>query len=172
MLPVDSENCGSFASRSTTLNWNCREKEVLAPMSPQRVMARIEDRENRTSGPEPTTPLSGFVARFKSLNSRGCKVFGDPGAFGGPMMARRKISKHWFVSVEAPRQLRLISKKRAFVRQTKAFPTEREAKQFAKAMLSDGMKIVAGTLNPHHPIRRIISASEINQWIEEGNNGP
>jgi hypothetical protein len=46
------------------------------------------------------------------------------------------------------------------------FPTEGEAKQFAKAMLSDGMKIMAGTLHPHQPIRRIIGSSEINQWIE------
>jgi hypothetical protein len=86
---------------------------------------------------------------------------------GSPMLARRKVSDHWFVSVEAPKQFRLVSKKRAFVRQTKTFPTEREAKQCAKAMLSDGMKIIAGTLNPHQPIRRIISASEISQWIEE-----
>jgi hypothetical protein len=83
------------------------------------------------------------------------------------MLARRKVSDHWFVSVEAPKQFRLVSKKRAFVRKAKTFPTEREAKQFAKAMLSDGMKIIAGTLNPHQPIRRIISASEISQWIEE-----
>jgi hypothetical protein len=43
-----------------------------------------------------------------------------------------------------------------------------EAKQFAKAMLSDGIKVMAGTLHPHQPMRRIIgSSSEINQWIEE-----
>ena len=82
-------------------------------------------------------------------------------------MARRTVIDHWFVSVEAPRHVRRIAEKRAFVRQTKTFPTEREAKQFAKAMLSDGMKIIAGTMNPHQPIRRIISASEISQWIEE-----
>jgi hypothetical protein len=86
---------------------------------------------------------------------------------GSPILARRKVSDHWFVSVEAPRQFRLISKKRAFVRQTKTFPTESEAKQFAKAMLSDGMKIIAGTLYPHQPTRRIIAASEISQWLEE-----
>jgi hypothetical protein len=49
----------------------------------------------------------------------------------------------------------------------KAFPTEREAKQFAKAKLSQGLKVTAGTLNPHLPIRRLVLASEIEKWIEE-----
>jgi hypothetical protein len=80
-------------------------------------------------------------------------------------VAKGTISHHWFVSVEAPRQWR-IAPKRAHIRQTKTFPTESEAKHFAKAMLSDGMKIMAGTLHPHQPVRRIIGSSEINQWIE------
>ena len=65
-------------------------------------------------------------------------------------MAKGTISNQWFVSVEAPRHWRIASK-RAPARQTVTFPTESEAKQFAKAMLSDGMKIMAGTL---HPINR------------------
>jgi hypothetical protein len=81
-------------------------------------------------------------------------------------LTRRTISDHWFVSVEAPKQWRIASK-RAPARQTATFPTESEAKQFAKAILSDGMKIMAGTLHPHQPTRRIIGSSEINQWIEE-----
>jgi hypothetical protein len=78
---------------------------------------------------------------------------------------------HWFVSIEAPKQWRIASK-RAHIRQTITFLTESEAKQFAKTMLSDGMKIMAGTLHPHQPMRRIIGSSEINQWIEgkEGND--
>jgi hypothetical protein len=52
-------------------------------------------------------------------------------------------------------------------RETKSFPTEIEAKQFAIAMLSKGRKVTAGTLSPHQPIRRTVTASEINQWIEE-----
>ena len=43
---------------------------------------------------------------------------------------------------------------------------DREAKQFAKAKSSEEWKVTAGTLNPYLP-RRQISASEINQWIEE-----
>jgi hypothetical protein len=82
-------------------------------------------------------------------------------------LARRAvitITNHWFVSVEAPKQWR---SKRTHARQTKTFPTESEAKQFAKMMLSDGTKVMAGTLHPHQPMRRVIGASEINQWIEE-----
>jgi hypothetical protein len=90
----------------------------------------------------------------------------DSKADESPKLARPTSSDYWFVSVEAPRQWRLVSK-RAHVRQTKTFPTESEAKQFAKAMLTDGMKIMAGTLHPHQPTRRIIGSSEINQWIEE-----
>jgi hypothetical protein len=84
---------------------------------------------------------------------------------GSPIVAKGTISDQWFVSVEAPRQLRIASR-RAHTRQTMTFPTESEAKQFAKAMLSDGMKIMAGTLHPHQPVRRIIGSSDINQWIE------
>ena len=72
----------------------------------------------------------------------------------------------WFVSVEAPKQASRL-KPRPPVRQTKTFPTESEAKQFARSMLSGGIKIMAGTLQPLQPTRRIIGPSEINQWIEE-----
>jgi threonyl-tRNA synthetase len=37
----------------------------------------------------------------------------------------------------------------------------------AIAMLSEERKVTAGTLSPHQPIRRTITASEINQWIGE-----
>jgi hypothetical protein len=73
----------------------------------------------------------------------------------------------WYVSIETPRKGRPTSSRTASVRQTKAFPTESEAKQYAREMLSEGWKITAGTLNPHLPKRRIISASEIEQWVGE-----
>jgi hypothetical protein len=82
------------------------------------------------------------------------------------IMARHKVMiNHWFVSVERTKQGRPGFSRAA--RQTKAFPTEIEAKQFTKAMLSEGLKVTAGTLSPHQPIRCTITASEINQWIEE-----
>ena len=80
------------------------------------------------------------------------------------MMARYKLTNHWFVSVETPK---LLFSSAPRPRETKSFPTEIEAKQFAMAMLSEGRKVTAGTLMPHQPIRRTIPASEINQWIGE-----
>jgi len=82
-------------------------------------------------------------------------------------MARRTVTHHWFVSVELPKQLRLASRSTP-ARQTKTFPTETEAKQFAKEMLSNKYRIVAGTLlSAHQPARRIISGSQLHRWIEE-----
>jgi hypothetical protein len=83
------------------------------------------------------------------------------------MIRNKPISNHWFVSVETPKQLRLFSSAAPRPRETKSFPTEIEAKQFAIAMLSEGRKVTAGTLSPHQPKRRTITASEINQWIGE-----
>jgi hypothetical protein len=88
------------------------------------------------------------------------------------IMARRTaIINHWFVSVDTPKQQRPVSARAPSARQTKSFPTENEAKQFAKVMLAEGMKATAGTLSPHKPIRRTITASEIYQWIEEEVDG-
>jgi hypothetical protein len=77
------------------------------------------------------------------------------------------LINRWFVSVDTPKQQGPVSARSPSVRQTKSFPTESEAKQFAKAKLSEGMKVTAGTLIPHQPIRRMIIASDINRWIEE-----
>jgi hypothetical protein len=79
----------------------------------------------------------------------------------------RLITNRWFVSVETPKRLRLYSSATPRPRETKSFPTEIEAKHFAIAMLSEGRKVTAGTVSPHRPARRTITASEINQWIGE-----
>jgi hypothetical protein len=80
-------------------------------------------------------------------------------------MANHKMANHhWFVSVETPKQSRRGI--RLHVRQTKAFPTEAEAKQFAKEMLSDETKILAGTFLSA-PKRRIVSGWHLRRWIEE-----
>jgi hypothetical protein len=73
----------------------------------------------------------------------------------------------WYVSVEAPSVWRPISSRAPSLRKTKAFPTEIEAKKFAKVMLSEGFNVTAGTLNPHLPRRRLVVFSEIEQWVEE-----
>ena len=78
--------------------------------------------------------------------------------------ARRYVKNSWFVSVAAPKQVHgQIS-----ARQTETFPTETEAKQFAKEMLANKNKIVAGTLlSAHLPARRFISGSQLYSWVAE-----
>jgi hypothetical protein len=82
-------------------------------------------------------------------------------------MSMRSINNHWYVSTEAPSEWRPTTSRAPSSRQTRAFPNEIDAKQFAKAMLSEGLKVTAGTLNPHRPRRRLIAFQEIGQWIEE-----
>ena len=84
-------------------------------------------------------------------------------------MARRTAKNHWFVSVAEPKQVHgQIS-----ARRTETFPTESDAKQFAKEMLSEKHhmekhRIVAGTLRGGYlQVRRIISGSQLNSWVKE-----
>ena len=80
-------------------------------------------------------------------------------------MARHSVKNHWFVSVEMPKHRR---GEQTFARQTKTFPTETEAKHFAKEMLSKKNKIVAGTLlSAYRSARRFISGSRLHSWVEE-----
>jgi hypothetical protein len=83
-------------------------------------------------------------------------------------MARRNVRNDWFVSFEASKQLRLASPYKN-ARQTQTFPTEADAKQFAKKVLSEKHDrekphIVAGTFLP---VRRIISGSQLYSWVGE-----
>ena len=94
--------------------------------------------------------------------------FACPKAAMAAIMARYKVTtNHWFVSVETPKQLRLLSFGARGPRETKSFPTETEAKQFAIEMLSKGRNVTAGTLSPHQPIRRTVTASKVHEWIGE-----
>jgi len=78
-------------------------------------------------------------------------------------MARRTVKQSLVRSVQALRSGHRLA---PFARETKTFPTEAEAKQYAKEMLSERSKIIAGTfLNAHQPVRRIISGSELHRWI-------
>jgi hypothetical protein len=78
-------------------------------------------------------------------------------------MSMRLINNHWYVSTEAPSEWRPQSARAPSSRQTKAVPNEND-----KAMLSKGLKVTVGTLNPHRSRRRLIAFQEIGQWIEEG----
>jgi hypothetical protein len=80
-------------------------------------------------------------------------------------------ANRWYVTVEPGARWRNKSPA-SYRRQTKAFPTEIEAKLFAKAMLVDGLRVTtAGTLSPHQPTRRVISPSAILDWIDEPPTG-
>jgi hypothetical protein len=79
-------------------------------------------------------------------------------------MAKRTVKNHWFVSVSVPRQGRM----RTFLRRTQAFPTEADAKQFAKEMLSEKHEILAGTLlGAYQAPRRILSGWHLRRWIKQ-----
>jgi hypothetical protein len=69
----------------------------------------------------------------------------------------------WFVSFEPPRGKR---PNRAHARATETFPSEREAKDFARAKLVDTPNVTAGMLNPHLP-KRTIAAKQMLVWIEQ-----
>jgi hypothetical protein len=53
-----------------------------------------------------------------------------------------------------------------FVVRTETFRNEQDAKAFAKAKLTDGSNINAGTLNPYQP-KRIITSVQISDWLNE-----
>jgi hypothetical protein len=83
---------------------------------------------------------------------------------------RRTEINRWFVTVvERPKSQRVApGRQTGPVRQSKTFSTEPEAKQYAKEMLAEGRKIIAGTLlSAHQPVRRIISSSQVDRWIVE-----
>ncbi len=66
----------------------------------------------------------------------------------------------WYVSFQLP------PGKRAHARATETFPSEREAKKFARAKLVDTPNVSAGTLNPHLP-KRTIAPAQMLEWLEE-----
>jgi hypothetical protein len=76
----------------------------------------------------------------------------------GQMMHREPINR-WFVTVRP-----VAGAWNA--RETKGFPTETEARRFARAMHSKAHYVTAGTITPHQPKRRTIADCEIAQWIE------
>jgi hypothetical protein len=104
--------------------------------------------------------------REESL-SKSCRVIGRIGTIELERMIPHGRSDLLCRAALTRKQQGPVSSRSPSVRRTKSFPTESEAKQFAKAKLSEGMKVTAGTLILHQPIRRMIIASDINRWIEE-----
>jgi uncharacterized membrane-anchored protein len=73
----------------------------------------------------------------------------------------KKSQGTWYVSFELAR-----GQRRHITRATETFPTEQEAKKFARAKLVDTLKVNAGTLNPHLP-KRTIAPTQMLEWLEE-----
>jgi hypothetical protein len=74
-----------------------------------------------------------------------------------------KSQDTWYVSFQLKK---FRFGKREFARSTETFPSELEAKEFAKQKLTECRDLRAGTLNPYMP-KRVISSANIIQWFEE-----
>jgi hypothetical protein len=73
-------------------------------------------------------------------------------------------SATWYVSFELPKALKQPG--RRITRATETFLSESEAKEFARAKYAAGLKINAGTINPHMP-KRAIAWIDVHRWLEE-----
>ena len=56
-------------------------------------------------------------------------------------------------------------------RMAEIFPTEADAKNFARSKLAEADDIAAGTLNPHLP-KRVIGPASIAEWLAESDPNP
>lgn len=71
----------------------------------------------------------------------------------------------WYVSYRSnimPRR----DEERRFVRATRKFKAEAEAKRFAREIIEKGWSAIAGTLNPHTP-KKTIASTKILDWISD-----
>ena len=74
-----------------------------------------------------------------------------------------KINAHrasWYVAFRRPNDVPV-----AYVRNSKVFQNELEAKNFVAERLAEGCDVTAGTLNPHYP-KKTIGPSRITDWLE------
>jgi hypothetical protein len=85
----------------------------------------------------------------------------------GAVMAKR-VKNTWYVSYR-PRLPPLQRDYRA--RRAETFPTEADAKNFARSKLAEADDIAAGTLNPHLP-KRVIGPASIAKWLAESDPNP
>ncbi|MCP1773554.1 hypothetical protein ABIF65_007872 [Bradyrhizobium japonicum] len=69
----------------------------------------------------------------------------------------------WYISFEPAS----CGKDRIYRRETKTFPTEAEAKAFARMILDSAFRVSAGTINPVQPKRVIGSKRGLSDWISE-----
>jgi hypothetical protein len=69
----------------------------------------------------------------------------------------------WYVAYEVPKTVK--RRGRRIPRATEMFEDEPHAKEFARQKTAEGLRVNAGTLNPHLP-KRAIASSDIQRWIE------
>ncbi len=67
----------------------------------------------------------------------------------------------WYVSYTAQSD----RSTRRFARVTKTFDIEEHAKLFAKEIATNGLRLTAGTINPHSP-KNVIPTTEVAAWME------
>jgi hypothetical protein len=73
----------------------------------------------------------------------------------------------WYVSYRSNIMPRRDHEERRFVRATRKFKAEAEAKRFARDIIEKGWSAIAGTLNPHTP-KKTIASTQILDWIADG----
>jgi hypothetical protein len=66
----------------------------------------------------------------------------------------------WYVAFRNPAQPVGV-----YVRNTKTFRSESEAKRFAAERLQEGCDVSAGTLNPHYP-KKTLGLAQIASWLD------
>ena len=70
----------------------------------------------------------------------------------------------WYVSYRSNISPARENGERRFVRATRRFKTEADARQFAEEIIEDGWSAIAGTLNPYSP-KKLVPSTKILDWI-------
>ncbi len=70
----------------------------------------------------------------------------------------------WYVSYRSNITPKHDGEERKFVRATRRFKTEADARRFAEEVVRNGWSAIAGTLNPHKP-KKTVSSTKILEWI-------
>jgi hypothetical protein len=70
----------------------------------------------------------------------------------------------WYVSYRSNIAPHRDTGERRFVRATRKFKDEAEARHFAREIIEKGWSAIAGTLNPYTP-KKTIASTQILDWI-------
>lgn len=68
----------------------------------------------------------------------------------------------WYVAFRQPNEAPGV-----YVRNTRTFQTEIDAKQFAQERFSEGCDVSAGTINPYNP-KKTVGPLQIQNWLASG----